>query len=287
MNSGWPSSTISTARLPAQKRGDFLVDQRIGDVQHVERQLGCCRTHRPCRQSSSARSSVLYRPPCTMMPTSPVASAHEFVQAMLADEVDAPPASAAGSSPARAAKLAGGSTIRDTSRTGCSIASCNRERGRTLSLARKRPCTWQARMRNSSITGVWDASDSSNPCSTISTMLGKIGPRVEQPDLRLHRKGVRALLHDGGAFAVVLADDDQRAAGDAAGSDVGERIGGHVGADRRFPGDGAANRIVHRGGQRGGGGGLRGARLEMHAQFLEHALASDSTSIRCEIGAPW
>ena len=40
----------------------------------------------------------------------------------------------------------------------------------------------------------------------------QIGARVEQPELRFHRKGVAALLHDRRAFAVILADDDQRAA---------------------------------------------------------------------------
>ena len=87
-------------------------------------------------------------------------------------------------------------------------------------------------MRSSSITGVFDASDSSKPFSTALTIDGRFGPRVEQPDLRLHREGVAALLHDRGAFAVVLADDDQRAAGDAARGEVGERVGGDVGADR-------------------------------------------------------
>ena len=37
MNSGWPSSTIRIALLPAQKPHEFGVDQRIGDVEHIER----------------------------------------------------------------------------------------------------------------------------------------------------------------------------------------------------------------------------------------------------------
>ena len=37
------------------------------------------------------------------------------------------------------------------------------------------PCTWQARMRSSSITGVLEASDSSNPFSTIRTIVGRSG----------------------------------------------------------------------------------------------------------------
>ena len=39
-----------------------------------------------------------------------------------------------------------------------------------------------------------------------------------------------------------------------------------------FQRDRAANRVVHRGGEHGGGGGLRGARLEMHPQIPEDAL---------------
>ena len=97
----------------------------------------------------------------------------------------------------------------------------------------------------------------------------QVRARIEQPDLRFHREGVAALLHDRGAFAVILADDDQRAAGDAAGGEIGERIGGDIGADRRLEGRGAAQRIVDRGGERGGGGGLVGARLEADAELLQ------------------
>ena len=38
-----------------------------------------------------------------------------------------------------------------------------------------RPCTWQERMRNCSITGVWLASDNSKPSFTACTMLGRLG----------------------------------------------------------------------------------------------------------------
>ena len=100
----------------------------------------------------------------------------------------------------------------------------------------------------------------------------QVRARVEQPDLRLHREGVAALLHDRGAFAVILADDDERAAGDAAGGEIGERVGGDIGADRRLEGRGAAQRIVDRGGERGGGRGLVGARLEADAELLQHVV---------------
>jgi hypothetical protein len=98
---------------------------------------------------------------------------------------------------------------------------------------------------------------------------GQVGPRIEQPDLRLHREGMRALLHDAGALAIVLAHDHQRPAGDAAGGQVGQRVGGHVGADRGLEGDRPAQRVVDRGGQRRRRRGFRGAVLEVHAQLGE------------------
>jgi hypothetical protein len=97
----------------------------------------------------------------------------------------------------------------------------------------------------------------------------EVGARVDQPDLRLHREGMRALLHDAGAFAVVLADDQHRAAGDAARSQVGQRVGRDVGADGGLEGDGAAQRVVDGSGQRGGGGGFRGAVLKVHAELRQ------------------
>ena len=39
MNSGWPSSTINTARLPLQNLDPFFRYERVGDIEHVERQL--------------------------------------------------------------------------------------------------------------------------------------------------------------------------------------------------------------------------------------------------------
>ena len=93
----------------------------------------------------------------------------------------------------------------------------------------------------------------------------QVRPRIEQPDLRLHGEGVAALLHDRGALAVVLADDHQRAAGDAARGEVGERVGGDVDADRPLEGDRAAQRVVDRGRERRRGGGLAGRILEADA----------------------
>ena len=72
-------------------------------------------------------------------------------------------------------KLAGGSTIRPVSRTGWFLA-CDRENGGwRFSLVVKRPWTWHALIRTSSITGVFEASDSANPCSTIDTIDGRFG----------------------------------------------------------------------------------------------------------------
>ncbi len=124
-------------------------------------------------------------------------------------------------------------------------------------------------MRSSSMTGVCVASDSANPCSTARTIDGRFGPRIEQPHLRLHGEGVRALLHDAGAVAIIFADDDQRAAGDAAGGEIRESVGGDVGADGGFESDGAAQRIVDGSGERGGGGGFGSAVLEVDAEFFE------------------
>ena len=44
----------------------------------------------------------------------------------------------------------------------------------------------------------------------------QIGSRIEKPELGLRGEGVGALLHDRRALAVILAEDDHRAAHDAA-----------------------------------------------------------------------
>ena len=101
---------------------------------------------------------------------------------------------------------------------------------------------------------------------------GQVGPRVQQPDLGLHGERVRALLHDAGALAVVLADDQQRAADDAARGEVGQRVGSHVGAHGRLEGHGAAQRVVDRRAQRRRRRRLGGAVLEMHPQLLQDVI---------------
>ena len=100
----------------------------------------------------------------------------------------------------------------------------------------------------------------------------QVGARIEHPYLRLHRKGMAAFLHDGRALAVVLANDDQRPALDAARGQVGQRVGGHIRAHRGLEGHRAAQRIVDRCGQRGGGRGLAGAVLEADAMLDQDVL---------------
>ena len=97
----------------------------------------------------------------------------------------------------------------------------------------------------------------------------EVGTRVEQPHLRLHREGVRSLLHDAGAVAIIFADDDERAAFHAARGEIGEGIRGDVGADGRLERHRTTKRIVHGGRQRGGRGRLGRAMLEMNAKRFQ------------------
>ncbi len=103
----------------------------------------------------------------------------------------------------------------------------------------------------------------------------KVGPWIEQPHRRLQGVGVGALLDYARAFAVVLAEDDQGAANDAGRGEVRQRVGRHIGADDRLPGDGAAQRIVDRCAEHGGGRGFVGAGLDVHAEVGEQVLGLD------------
>ena len=100
----------------------------------------------------------------------------------------------------------------------------------------------------------------------------QVRPRIKQPHLRLHGEGMRALLHDRGAFAVILADDNQCAALHAAGGQIGDGVGSDVDADRRLERHCAADRIHDGGGERRRGGGFRGRIFKMHAELVEHIL---------------
>ena len=65
--------------------------------------------------------------------------------------------------------------MRLVSRCGWSSACCSVNVGLTLAEVTNSPCTWQARMRSISITGVWLASLSAKPCFTAATMAGRLG----------------------------------------------------------------------------------------------------------------
>ena len=101
---------------------------------------------------------------------------------------------------------------------------------------------------------------------------GQIRARVQQPELRLHRKGVAAFLHDGRAFAVILAQDDQRAAGDTRRGQVRQRVRRHIDADRPLEGHRAPDRVMHRGRQHGRRCRFVRIRLEPHAKLAQQVL---------------
>ena len=100
----------------------------------------------------------------------------------------------------------------------------------------------------------------------------QVGTRVQQPELRFHRKGVAAFLHDGRAFAVILAQDDQRATGDARGRQVGQRIRGDIDADRPLEGHRPPDRVMHRSRQHRSRRRLIRIGLEPHAKFPQQVL---------------
>ncbi|MNV79522.1 hypothetical protein D3C71_1730790 [compost metagenome] len=81
-----------------------------------------------------------------------------------------------------------------------------------------------------------------------------------------------SLLHDRRAFAVVLTHDDERATRHATRSEVRQGVGGNVGAHRGLEGDCAAQRVVDRGRQGRGRGGLTRAVLEADAVVREDVL---------------
>ena len=80
---------------------------------------------------------------------------------------------------------------------------------------------------------------------------------------------MRALLDNAGAFAVVLADDDQRAADHAGRRQIRQRVCRHIGADDGLPGHDAAQRIVDAGAKHGCCSSLVRAGFDMDAEFGE------------------
>ena len=99
--------------------------------------------------------------------------------------------------------------------------------------------------------------------------VGKVRPRIQQPHLGFHGEGVCALLHDAGAFTIVLADYDECAAEHPRGCEIRECIGGHVRANSGLPRDGTTDRIVYGGREHRRRGRLRSTRLEVHAELVE------------------
>ena len=103
----------------------------------------------------------------------------------------------------------------------------------------------------------------------------ELGPRVEQQQRRLERERERALLDHAGTLAVILADDDQRAAGHTGRSEIGQRVGGDIGADDRLPRHRTAERIVDRCAQHRRRRGLVGAGFDLHAELGQVVLRLD------------
>jgi hypothetical protein len=103
----------------------------------------------------------------------------------------------------------------------------------------------------------------------------QVRARIEQPDRGFQRISMRALLDHRAAFAIILADDDHGATHHAGRGQIGQRVGGDIGADNRLPGHRAADRVVDRGAEHRSGGGLVGAGLDMDAELLEVVLGID------------
>ena len=93
--------------------------------------------------------------------------------------------------------------------------------------------------------------------------------RIEERHRGLERRGMRALLQDRRAFAVVFADDDEAATAHARGGDVRQGVGGDVRADDGLPRHRASDRIVDRRTEQRRGGGFAPRLLEVHPHRLE------------------
>ena len=103
--------------------------------------------------------------------------------------------------------------------------------------------------------------------------------RVHQRHGRLQRGGMGAFLNDARARAVILAEQNKTSARHAGRGQIGKRIGGHVGADDRFPRDRAPQGIVDGRAEQSRRAGLAGRRLELHAERLQHRVAGISQHI--------
>ncbi len=83
---------------------------------------------------------------------------------------------------------------------------------------------------------------------------------------------MRPLLHDARAFAIVLAEDDERSPLHSRRGEIRERIGRHVRSNCRLPGDRTPQRIVDRRREHRSGSRLGSAGLEVHPELLEDGL---------------
>ena len=222
--------------------------------------------------SFSARSRLLYSPPWQMMPTPVSASREQFVQPVFADVL-----ARRGQAHAHFQLLlpeSGGRmhevVVVEHSRVGLQIA--RRDRGRAVGAgdeAAVHVAGADAQIHDH--RGVGRLRQLEAPFHQIGDG-GEVRPRVEHPHRGLHRHRVGALLRHARALAVILADHDQRAAEHARAGQMGQGVGGDVGADDRLPGHGAARRIVDRGAEHGRRRGFVGAGLDVHAQFV-HVVA--------------
>ena len=109
-------------------------------------------------------------------------------------------------------------------------------------------------------------------CSTMFTMVGSSGRGIDQTHGRLHGERMAAFLDDTGAFAVILADDNQRPALNAGRRQVRQTVRGDIGADNRLPGYRTTQGVIDGGRQHGRRRGFVGAYFEMNAQFIEDGL---------------
>ena len=254
--------------LPGAEADELGVDQRIGDVEHVERDAACAEHVGEPEQFERAQRGVVH---AALQDDADVAgvAVEELVEPVLLDEADrGRPAlldffllvQVARRRQHDAVGITHGVFERVFERESRARVVAGREAAVDMAGADAKLQHHRTVGRLRQLEALLDRAHDR----------GQVRARVEQPDLRFHREGMAALLHDRGALAIIFADDDERAAGDAARCQIGERVGGDIGAYRRLEGGGAAQRIIDRGRERGGGGGLVRARLEADAELAQH-----------------
>ncbi len=81
-----------------------------------------------------------------------------------------------------------------------------------------------------------------------------------------------AFLHDGGTFAIVFPNDDQRTACHPTGCQIGQRVRRDIGANGGFEGNRAANGIMDRRRKHCRSGGFSRIRFIPDAQFPQDFL---------------